>query len=97
MVEVQGFNKIEITFNLKLSAASNKIEIPLMLARGYPKLKVIELFSKLEEEGYGEFFRGTQGRGNVGCFTPNEKCPEEYTMTFILKNKGRPKKILEDK
>ena len=88
-------DSISITFNLKLPAGSNEVEIPLLLARGYEKPKIIELFEKLQEEGFGDFFRGKQGRGNVGKFTPNDKCPEEYTMEFIVKKKGRPKKVLE--
>jgi len=89
-------NSINITFDLTLPAGSEEIPIPLMLARGYNKQKSLELFEKLQEEGFGSFFRGKQGRGNVGSFTPNEKCPTEYTMTFIIKKKGRPKKLLEE-
>ena len=89
-------DSMSITFDLKLPAYSEEIQIPLMLARGYDKVKIIELFERLQVEGYGEFFRGKQGRGNVGKFTPNDKCPEEYTMTFIIKKKGRPKKLLEN-
>lgn len=89
--------KVNITFNLRLPSGSDKLELPLMLARGYKRQKIVELFEHLQEKGYGNFFRGNQGRGNVGMFTPNDNCPNEYTMEFVLKKTGRPKKVLEVK
>jgi len=88
-------DSIRITFNLSLPSASKEITAPLMLARGYERKKILELFEKLQEEGFGKFDRGRQGRGNVAKFIPNDICPEEYTMEFVLKKRGRPKKLLE--
>jgi len=84
-----------VEFDLRLPTNSKKLEVPLMQARGYEKPKVIRLFQKLQEDCYGEFFRGSRGRGNVGYFVPNDKCPEIYTMVFVTKKRGRPKVTLE--
>lgn len=87
---------VTVTFNISLNIASKEITTPLMLARGYEKKRILELFERLQEEGFGDFDRGTQGRGNVAKFIPNDICPTEYTMDFVLKKRGRPKKLLEE-
>jgi len=87
---------IKVIFNIAPHATSKEITIDLMLARGYEKKKALDLFIKLQEEGFGIFDKGKQGRGKVAKFIPNDKCPTEYTMIFVLKKRGRPKKKLEE-
>jgi hypothetical protein len=88
-------NVDKITFDLSLSEGSKNIEVPLLLARGYSKRRVIELFEKLQEEGFGVFDRGKKGRSNIAKFIPNNNCPKEYTMKFIIKKRGRPRKMMK--
>jgi len=85
-----------INFDLSLPEDWDELPIPLMLARGYRRQHVVSCFEKLQELGYGKFERGSQGRGNVAKFVPNNKCPNEYSMFFTKKKRGRPRKVIEE-
>lgn len=81
-IEVQILN---ITFDLRKSPGLDYLPVPLIVARGYGKNEVVECFKKLQELGFGEYKTGSQGRGNVGKFFFNEKCPESISLDFTKK------------
>jgi len=89
-------NKLVVSFDLTLPAESKEILASLMLARGYSQKHVLYCFQQLQDNGMGEFDRGSQGRGRVAKFIPNENCPGEICIEFEVKKKGRPRKTRED-
>ena len=85
-----------LTFDLTLPYEQTEIPVSLLVAKGNTKDDAIACFEELESMNYGIFDRGTQGRGKMGKFIPNENCPNKYEMTISVKKKGRPKKLIEN-
>ena len=85
--------EVNISFDLSLPEGYTNLPVPIMLARGYKRAFVVQCFENLEMQGFGTFERGSQGRGKVGKFMPNDNCPITFDMTFQKKNPGRPKKM----
>lgn len=80
----------KVSFDLDKN--SGKLSLPDLKSKGYARNYIVALFEELESAGYGEFKRGTQGRGQCHKFIKNEKCPETYSINIQEKLRGRPKK-----
>ena len=90
-------NERPVKFNLTLPFNQNELPISLMLARGYSKSDIVSCFVELENNNFGVFDRGSQGKGHFGKFIPNGKIPQEYSLIFEVKKKGRPKLLIRNK
>jgi len=65
-----------------------EMSMPLMLNKGYRREEIISLFKQLEDLLFGMYIPGKRGRSNPAKFYANDKCPEEYTMTFkVFRNR----------
>ena len=89
-------NEREVKFNLALPYNQSKLPISLMLARGYLKPDIIACFEELQNNNFGAFDRGSQGKGHIGTFIPNDLMPQEYSIVFEIKKRGRPKQLIKD-
>jgi hypothetical protein len=56
-----------------------------MVEYGYQRNEIIKLFEELESLQYGEFFRGSKGRGNPTKFICNNKAPTSYMLNVDVK------------
>jgi len=86
----------KVIFNLNLSFNQKELSIALMLARNYAKQDIIDCFVELEKNNFGIFNRGSQGKGHFGKFIPNDKMPQEYSIDFLIKKRGRPKTLIKE-
>lgn len=65
-----------VTFDL-----TEELTMPnLSKVKKHPRQHVLMLFEQLEKGGYGEYTRGKRGKGNCARFTPNDKCPNSFTI-----------------
>jgi hypothetical protein len=82
----------QVTFDL---SAETEITLPELTEKGYVRKHITALFEKLEAEGFGQYIKGKQGRGQSARFIKNENCPEKYLLILEQKRRGRPSKTVD--
>lgn len=74
---------------------SKNMTFPEMVKAGHRPHEVTALFEQLQVAGYGLYTPGRPGRGGAARFEANDKCPEKFTIGFVVKAlrtnyKGKP-------
>lgn len=54
--------------------------LPDLVAKGYKRLEVLQLFEELENNKLGVYIRGTRGKGKCSKFIPGKFCPKTYSI-----------------